>query len=49
MLLTEFKKFGQRVDGVVALPPKVRGAVWEAAIVRVVDQLVEAYSRIKKW
>jgi len=47
-LLKEFTQFGQRLDRAVVLPPKVRGAVWDAAIMRAMEQLVEGYSRIKK-
>jgi hypothetical protein len=47
-LLKELVQFGQRLDRTVTLPPKVRAALWEAAILRGMETVVEAYAKAKR-
>lgn len=47
-LLKEYVQFGQRLDKAITLPPKVKTNIWEAAIIRGIEVVVDAYSKIKK-
>lgn len=47
-LLKELVLFGQKLDKAVVLPPRVKTSVWEAAIIRGIEVVVDAYSKIKK-
>ena len=46
--LKELTAYKMRLDRVVTLPPKVKMGVWEGAILRGIEALVESYSKIKK-
>eukprot|EP00026_Physarum_polycephalum_P001555 Phypoly_transcript_01557.p1 GENE.Phypoly_transcript_01557~~Phypoly_transcript_01557.p1 ORF type:complete len:961 (-),score=214.93 Phypoly_transcript_01557:327-3209(-) len=47
-ILKELAAFKVRLDKIVTLPPKVKMGVWEGAIMRGMDVLVESYAKIKK-
>jgi hypothetical protein len=47
-MLKELTAFKMRLDRIVTLPLKVKMGVWEGAILRGIEVLVESYAKIKK-